>query len=60
MATASDRDKAVFYRLAAEIDPILQRRDNLRSNAEEALKEAELVARREKQNRPSRQSSSTC
>jgi hypothetical protein len=44
MATASDRDKAVFYRLAAEIDPILQRRDNLRSNAEEALNEANLVA----------------
>ena len=43
MATASDRDKAVFYRLASEIDPILQRRDNLRNNAEEALKEAELV-----------------
>ena len=44
MATASDRDKAVFYRLAAEVDPILQRRDNLRSNAEEALNEANLVA----------------
>ena len=43
MATASDRDRAIFYRLASEIDPILQRRDNLRSNAEEALKEAELV-----------------
>lgn len=43
MATASDRDKAVFYRLAAEIDPVLQRRDGLRNNAEEALKEAELV-----------------
>jgi len=44
MATASDRDKAVFYRLAAEIDPILQRRDNLRSNADEALREANLVS----------------
>ena len=44
MATASDRDKAVFYRLAAEVDPILQRRDNLRNNAEEALNEANLVA----------------
>ena len=44
MATASDRDKAVFYRLAAEVEPILQRRDNLRANASEALKEAELVA----------------
>ena len=43
MVTASDRDRAIFYRLASEIDPILQRRDNLRSNAEEALKEAELV-----------------
>ena len=43
MATASDRDRAIFYRLASEIDPILQRRDNLRANAEEALKEAELV-----------------
>ena len=44
MATASDRDKAVFYRLAAEVDPILQRRDNLRANAGEALREAELVS----------------
>jgi hypothetical protein len=44
MATASDRDKAVFYRLAAEIDPILQRRDNLRANVDEALREANLVS----------------
>jgi hypothetical protein len=44
MAMASDRDKAIFYRLAAEVDPILQRRDNLRANAGEALREAELVS----------------
>lgn len=44
LATASDRDKATFYRLAAEVDPILQRRDALRENASEALKEAELAA----------------
>lgn len=44
LATASDRDRAVFYRLASEVEPVLQRRDNLRSNAAEALREAELVA----------------
>jgi len=44
MATASDRDKAVFYRLAAEVEPILHRRDNLRANASDALREAELVS----------------
>ena len=44
MATASDRDKAVFYRLAAEVEPILERRDNLRANAADALREAELVS----------------
>ena len=44
MATASDRDKAVFYRLAAEIEPILERRDNLRENSAAALEEANLVA----------------
>jgi len=44
MATASDRDKAVFYRLAAEIEPILERRDNLRANSADALHEANLVA----------------
>lgn len=44
LMTATDREKATFYRLAAEIDPILQRRDMLHANAAEALKEAELVA----------------
>ena len=44
LVTATDREKATFYRLAAEIDPILQRRDALHANAAEALKEAELVA----------------
>ena len=44
LVTATDREKATFYRLAAEIDPILQRRDMLHENAAEALKEAELVA----------------
>ena len=44
LATASDRDRAVFYRLAAEVEPVLQRRDNLRNNAAEAFREAELVA----------------
>tara|TARA_R110000772_G_scaffold2190_2_gene7560 strand:- start:2305 stop:3453 length:1149 start_codon:yes stop_codon:yes gene_type:complete len=43
LPTASDREKAIFYRLAAEVDPILQRRDELRDNASEAIKEAELV-----------------
>lgn len=44
LATASDREKAMFYRLAAEVDPILQRRDALHANASEALREAELAA----------------
>lgn len=44
LATASDRDRAIFYRLAAEVEPVLQRRDNLRNNAAEAFREAELVA----------------
>jgi len=49
MVGASDRDKAVFYRLAAEIEPILERRDNLHNNAEAALKEASLLS--EEQNK---------
>lgn len=44
MVNASDRDKAVFYRLSAEIEPILERRDNLHGNAEAALKEASLLS----------------
>lgn len=44
MVNASDRDKAVFYRLSAEIEPILERRDNLHHNAEAALKEASLLS----------------
>ena len=44
MASASDRDKAVFYRLAAEIEPILERRDTLHNNADAALKEANLLS----------------
>ena len=44
LATATDREKANFYRLAAEVDPVLQRRDTLRANVSEALKEAELTA----------------
>jgi len=44
LATATDREKANFYRLAAEVDPVLQRRDTLRANVSEALKEAEITA----------------
>jgi hypothetical protein len=44
MAGASDRDRATFYRLATEVEPILQRRDVLMTNVEEALREANLVA----------------
>jgi hypothetical protein len=40
---ASDRDKAIFYRLAAEVEPILARRDSLHENADKALQEAKLV-----------------
>jgi len=44
LVDASDRDKAVFYRLAAEIEPILERRDNLHNNADAALREAALLS----------------
>lgn len=44
LATASDRERANFYRLAAELDPILERRAEMRENVDAALKEANLAA----------------
>ncbi|MBP04656.1 MAG: hypothetical protein CMA72_07740 [Euryarchaeota archaeon] len=43
MPTASDRDRATLYRLAADLDPILDRRDQLREDVDAALREANLV-----------------
>ena len=40
---ASDRDKAKIYRIIEDIGPILQRRESLVQNAEEALQEAETL-----------------
>jgi hypothetical protein len=43
LPTASDRDRATLYRLAADLDPILDRRDQLREDVDAALREANLV-----------------
>ena len=40
---ASDRDRAAIYRVVEDIAPILDRRTELINNAEEALREAELL-----------------
>ena len=40
---ASDRDKAKLYRLIDEIEPIVEKRDNMHKNAGEALNEAKLL-----------------
>lgn len=40
---ASDRDKAALYRVIDEIDPILEKRQNLYENVEQALNEANLL-----------------
>ena len=40
---ATDRDRAKIYRLIDQIDPILEKRDSLRENADAALKEAALL-----------------
>ena len=46
---ASDRDRARVYRLIDQIDPILEKRDSLRENAEAALKEAALLEEQREQ-----------
>ena len=43
MPNASDRDKARIYRIMEDIDPILQRREYLYSNADAALAEAKQL-----------------
>ena len=43
MPNASDRDKARIYRIMEDIDPILQRREYLYSNADAALAEAQQL-----------------
>jgi chromosome segregation ATPase len=43
LVSASDRDKARVYRIIEEINPILERRAELQKNAQEALREAQLV-----------------
>jgi len=46
---ASDRDKAKIYHLINQIDPLLEMRQNMFDNADEALKEAELLEERKAQ-----------
>ena len=46
---ASDRDKAKIYHLINQIDPLLEMRQSMFDNAEEALKEAELLEERKAQ-----------
>ena len=43
LPNASDRDKAKIYRIMEDIDPILQRREHLYSNADAALAEAKQL-----------------
>ena len=43
MPNASDRDKAKIYRIMEDIDPILQRREQLYENADAALQEAKYL-----------------
>ena len=43
LPNASDRDKAKIYNIIDKIDPILDRRNHLMSNAEEALQEARAI-----------------
>jgi hypothetical protein len=43
MPNASDRDKARIYRIMEDIDPILERRQNLYENADAALAEAKQL-----------------
>lgn len=39
----NDRDKAKIYRIIEDVDPIMDRRENLIENAEAALQEAQLL-----------------
>lgn len=43
IAPLNDRDKAKIYRIIEDVDPIMDRRENLIENAEAALQEAQLL-----------------
>ena len=43
LPNASDRDKARIFRIMEEVDPIIQRREQLYQNADEALAEAKQL-----------------
>lgn len=43
LTDVTDRDKARLYRIIDEIDPIMQRRDELQQHATEALNEARML-----------------
>jgi len=46
---ATSRDKASLYRIIEDIDPIIERRNSLYENADEALKEAQYIQEQQKQ-----------
>jgi hypothetical protein len=46
---ANDRDKAALYRIIEDIDPIIERRNDLFENADEALKEAQYIEEQKQQ-----------
>lgn len=46
---ASDRDKSAIYRIIEDIDPIMERRNELFENADEALKEAQYLEEQRQQ-----------
>ena len=43
LSEATDRDKARVYRMIDQIEPLMDKREALKSNAEAALKEAEML-----------------
>ena len=43
LPNASDRDKAKLYNIIDQIDPVLERRNHLMENAQEALEEAQAI-----------------
>ena len=49
MGSASDRDKALIYQIIGSIDPILQHRDQLYANAQEAMQEAQYLQEQQTQ-----------
>lgn len=48
IAPLNDRDKAKVYRIIEDVDPIMDRRENLIENAEAALQEAQLLQEQKK------------